>query len=112
MTDSSRMNALRGLLDEDPGDPFLRYAVGLEHLKMNDLASAREAFTKVVSDSPHYLPAYYQLGKVLEQLNEAEQAIKSYQAGIALATEQRNMHTLSELRGALQALSGEGEAED
>lgn len=106
MTDINRMEVLRGLLEESPGDPFLSYAIGLEHLKMNDLAAARTAFSKVVSDSPEYLPAYYQLGKVLERLNEPEQAVLTYEKGIAVARDQRNAHTMSELRGAMEALAG------
>ncbi|MFM2135267.1 MAG: hypothetical protein RL021_667 [Bacteroidota bacterium] len=107
MTDGNRIAALRSLLEEQPGDPFLHYAIGLEHLKMKDLASAKAIFSEVVAATPDYLPAYFQLGKVLEQLNEFKLAVKAYEQGITLASRQGNAHTLSELRGALQALTGE-----
>lgn len=109
MTDGNRLAALRALLEEQPGDPFLHYAIGLEHLKMSDLASARASFSGLVTANPDYLPAYFQLGKVLEQLNETELAVQAYEQGISLASSQRNSHTLSELRGALQSLSGEAD---
>ena len=109
MTNHHRIHQLLELLKEDPGDAFLQYALGLELLKMSDLAKARIVFENLTTTQPDYLATYYQLGKLLEALREPAAAIKTYRDGIKIAEKQRNTHTLAELRGALLQLSDEAE---
>lgn len=86
-------------------DTFIRYALSLEYLKMNELDQSRGILTAIFSDSPDYLPTYYQLGRVLVLSQRPEEAISVLQKGIEIAKKQGNSHTLSELRGALLQLT-------
>ncbi|MFM2206190.1 MAG: hypothetical protein RL213_165 [Bacteroidota bacterium] len=103
----SRTAQLHELIKEDPDDPFLQYALGLEYLKMSDLEAARTLFRQIIERFPDYLATYYQLGKVLERLKSPQNALSAYQAGIQVAVQQQNMHALAELRTAFELLQDE-----
>jgi tetratricopeptide (TPR) repeat protein len=103
----SRIEQLHELIKEDPEDPFLRYALGLEHLKMNDLDTALTLFRAITERFPDYLATYYQLGKILETLKSPQNALSAYRAGIQVALQQQNMHALAELRTAAELLQDE-----
>ena len=109
MPTGSRIDQLRALLEEEPGDPFLNYALGLEFLKMNDLQHSCEVFRGLSERSPDYLATYYQLGKVYEAMQEKEKALRTYEIGLAVAKAQGHHHTYTELRGAITALDEEND---
>src|SRR5574337_999883 len=100
-----RLSALRELLKETPGDPFLHYAIALEIAARGNRAEAIERIQKLLEEKPGYLGAYYQLGQFYEQENNFEAAAKTYEAGIEIAKQQRNLKTLGELRTALDLIT-------
>ncbi len=101
---ADRIALLLSYLQEDPGDRFSRYALGLEYFKMNELDKARDCFEHLLKHAPDYLPAYYQAGQVLVRLNRPAQAAKALRDGIVIASQQQDQHTRSELQGALLQL--------
>jgi tetratricopeptide (TPR) repeat protein len=107
---TDRINLLLNYLEEDPNDRFSRYALGLEYVKMNELAKARECYEELLERAPDYLPVYYQAGKLFEAQSQPEAAIAVYRKGIAVATDQGDAHTRSELQGALFQLVDPDEA--
>jgi tetratricopeptide (TPR) repeat protein len=100
----SRLIQLQEMLKDDPQDPFLRYAIAIEHAAAGDRKEAIAGIEKLLADKPDYLGAYYQLGQLYEQEELAEKAITIYSRGITLAQQQRNRKTLGELRSALDLL--------
>ena len=103
---STRLEKLQEWLESSPNDPFLIYAIGLEELN-NDLEKSKSYFDRLLSDFPEYLPTYYQAGKLYERFSLDEEALEIYEKGIALGNEQKDMHAVSELRGAHQFLKDE-----
>lgn len=103
---AERLKILYELIEQEPNDPFNKYALGLE-LKNIDTSKAEEAFEKLVNSHPKYLPTYYQLGEVLVSQEKFEAAIPIYQTGIELAKEQGNSKTEKELIGVLQIVKDE-----
>jgi tetratricopeptide (TPR) repeat protein len=101
---NTRMELLKRYLTEDPSDSFLRYALALELIALNDHNGAYGHLTKLINDDPEYLAAYYITGKTAEALNKNIEAIKFYSKGIEVAGKQKNQHTLSELNAALENL--------
>lgn len=106
---TERINILRQFLKDDPNDVFSMYALALEYVKAVELKKALALMTSLLENHPDYLPAYYQLGKLLEQVNNKEEALVTYQKGILLAKEKGNLHTASELRGAIDLLEEDDE---
>ena len=100
-----RIKQLKQFLEEDPGDAFSAFALGLEWLKMNDLEEARKTFEILLKKQPEYLATYYQLGKLYEQLKLRELAAQTFEHGMNLAQKQNNRHTFNELKAALDNLS-------
>ncbi len=92
------------MLETNPRDSFLHYAAALEHQKNGDLNGAIKIMQKIVKNDPDYLASYYQLGKMLEEKNKAEEAVEVYKSGKSIARKQNDMKTLGELAEALMLL--------
>jgi tetratricopeptide (TPR) repeat protein len=92
------------MLKEDPKDPFLLYAIALEHAKNGEREKAIGLVEELLATQPDYLGAYYQLGQWFEQEMENEKAISVYEKGIVLAKKLGNKKTEGELRTALDNL--------
>ncbi|MFN5324637.1 MAG: tetratricopeptide repeat protein [Bacteroidota bacterium] len=107
MSDQSkddRITLLQAYVREEPNDPFNRYALALEWIRLGHNMEAIEQFEMLRQYHASYLPTYYQLGKVLESLNRIEEAILVYTEGIEVALKQGASKTASELRSALDFL--------
>jgi Tfp pilus assembly protein PilF len=97
---ADRIDQLKEFLANDPSDSFIRYALAQEYLKRGQMYQAKEAFETLQSDDPSYVGLYYHLGKLYEELDQGEQAIATYEAGIQVAKKATDFHALSELNTA------------
>ncbi len=102
--DDKRLDALKTALQNDPGDSFTRYALGLEYYSASMIEESKSAFEELILRDPNYLAAYFQLGKVYEAAGEPDMAKKIYERGIYVAASQNDLHTKSELETALDEL--------
>lgn len=96
----SRIDNLIEMMKED-NDPFLPYALALEYKTANEPAQAIHWLEKLLDAHPDYLPSYYQLAKIQEELGNEDAALKIYRTGASLAKEQNNMKILGELNEAI-----------
>jgi tetratricopeptide (TPR) repeat protein len=103
----SRLEAIQEMLLEDPHDPFLNYALALEYVNANNIEKATSIIEEIIQRDENYLAAYYQLGKLYEELNLKEKAIETYHKGIEIAKKQNSRKTLGELTEALLMLEDE-----
>lgn len=103
----SRLEKLQEFLKESPSDPFLKYAIATEILKLGNEKEAAEHFYKLVESDPDYVGTYYHLGKLLEKLDDEKEALRIYEQGIQVATKMRDSNALRELRQAHQELVDE-----
>ena len=61
---------------EEPGnDAKLIYNQGVEYYKQGEFERSMEAFKKAVALEPNYIDAYYNLGTILEQLEQYDAAL-------------------------------------
>jgi tetratricopeptide (TPR) repeat protein len=97
---TNRIDQLLEFHAEDRDDPFLRFALASEYLKIGDEGSALDWFEKLVAECPNYVGTYYHLGKLYVRLGRPEDALKTFDHGIAVALETRDAHAASELRSA------------
>ncbi len=103
-----RLAQLEQFYEEDPDDPFTRFALAQEHLKNGNTAKALDFFEELVETDPDYVGTYYHLGKLYERLDRTEDAIDTYAQGIDVAREQKEQKALSELQDAKLAAEGVG----
>ena len=102
----SRLEQLQNFLKESPQDPFLKYALTREFVKLGDKAKAREGFEELVHNHADYVGTYYHFGKFLEGEGEKDFAIEIYEKGIQVAQQKRNFHALNELKNAMLMANG------
>ncbi len=103
----SRKDMLLHMLEQEPNDVFLNYALSQELMGVADYTNANLQLQKTLQLDENYLACYYQLGQVNEKLNNIPQAIEFYKKGITIATQQNNKKTLAELSDALWQISDE-----
>ena len=99
-----RIEKLLEFLRASPDDNFLKHALALEYIKINDDARARELFEEILSRSPDYIGSYYHLAKLLERNGDAAGAIRWYERGMTAAKEARDQHAYNELQAAYEDL--------
>lgn len=96
----TRIDRLLEFLAEDPNDPFVRFALATEYLKRGEDDAALELFEKLVVEHPGYVGTYFHLGKLYQRLGRPDDALKTFDDGIAAAAKAADHHALSELRSA------------
>jgi len=103
-----RLSKLKAFYEEDPEDPFTRFALAQEHLKQGNTDEALAFFEELVEADPDYVGTYYHLGKLYERLDRTDDAIATYEEGIEVAREQKAQKDLSELQDAKLKAEGVG----
>ncbi len=99
-----RINKIQEFLKASPKDNFLRHALALEFIKINDDEKAKELFLNILEDSPNYVGSYYHLAKLLERIGETKQAIEWYEKGMMEAKKAKDNHSYNELQAAYEDL--------
>jgi tetratricopeptide (TPR) repeat protein len=104
---AGRLEKLLEFIKTEPDDPFLKYALATEYLRMNETVKALEYYEGLVSNHPDYVGTYYHLGKLYEALGRKDEAISTYETGMKITREQRDNHALSELQAVYNELTGD-----
>ena len=99
-----RIEKLMEFLNANPADSFVQHALALEYIKLGNDSEARLLFESVLKREPGYIGSYYHLAKLLERIEQKENAIKVYERGMEEAKKSGDNHSLSELRSAYEEL--------
>ncbi|MBL7938624.1 MAG: tetratricopeptide repeat protein [Flavobacteriales bacterium] len=78
---AERLEQLRGMLAEEPGDLFLRYAIALELKREGRMEQAVAELEAILADEPKHVASYYQLALLLAELGRSQEAIATCDAG-------------------------------
>ena len=100
-----RIEKLKEFLAASPDDSFVQHALALEYVKLGDDIAARKMFEDLLAKDENYIGSYYHLAKLLERLDEKDNAIKYYELGMVKAKEAGDQHAYNELRSALEELT-------
>ena len=98
-----RLERLLDFLKEEPNDPFNTYAIAAEY-RHSDSKKAEKYYRQLLLNHPDYLPTYYQLGTLLVEKENIEEASLILKKGIELAKSQNNQLTQRELTNALNEI--------
>jgi ABC-type multidrug transport system ATPase subunit len=103
----SRLEQLRAMLVDEPGDVFLHYAIALELKAASNRPAAMMQFYMLLDIDPEHIPAHYQLALIFAEMGQTGDAIAKARAGIELAEAQRDVKALREFRELLRNVGGE-----
>jgi tetratricopeptide (TPR) repeat protein len=101
-----RLEKLLNFLENEPNDPFLKYALATEYLNAGEHDKALTYYEDLVANHADYVGTYYHLGKLYEVLGRKDDAISTYQKGMDSARKARDMHALSELQTVYNSAAG------
>ncbi|ASU34837.1 Tetratricopeptide repeat-containing protein [Mucilaginibacter xinganensis] len=99
-------------IKNEPEDPFLKYALATEYLRMNDTGKALAYYEDLVNNHRSYTGTYYHLGKLYEALGRKPDAIATYETGMIVTREKHDNHAFSELQAVYNELTGFGDDDD
>ena len=101
---TDRMQKLQAMLAKDSADPFLLFAMGMEHKKVGNTADAVTWFRKTLEKDPGYCVAYHQAALAYEDGGDIEAAKRTYHEGIAAARKKGDNHAADEMEAALSMI--------
>jgi tetratricopeptide (TPR) repeat protein len=100
----SRIELLRGFIEQRPDDPFPRYALALEYKNAGQLELAWETFSTLMKSHGDYVAAYLHAGNTLVALGRVPEARAVFERGIEACTRRGDAHARGEIEGALALL--------
>lgn len=103
----SKMAAIQSMLEANPKDSFLRFALAKEYEKLNEDQTAKAIYEGILDDDPDYVGTYYHLGKTLQRLEEEAAAFHVYTKGMEVCKRNNEAHARAELAGARLELGDE-----
>lgn len=106
LMNQERIQQLLSFVQQEPGEPFNVYALGIEYLAENP-AQAQHYFERLLTTHPQYLPTYYHAAQLYADQGNRPKAAELYDFGLLLARQQGNEKTYDELNRAFRAFRDE-----
>ena len=76
------LNAIEGLIYENPNDAVLFNIRGACYAGLNQINLAKENYEKAIAINPEYSKAHFNLAGVFHELDDFDAAVESYQNAI------------------------------
>lgn len=100
----NRIEKLKEYLVNSPEDSFLKHALALEYIKLDNDLDARDLLEDILDKDPNYIGSYYHLGKLLERMNDNDMALQWYARGLTASKAAGDTHSYNELQAAYEDL--------
>jgi tetratricopeptide (TPR) repeat protein len=100
-----RMQRLTRLLEADPRDPFVLYAIAQEHARAGRTADAVAFFDRCIEADPANAYAHFHKARALEADGQHAAALQAARAGLAAAHAAADHKALAELQALVASLS-------
>jgi len=85
------------MLERGQDSPLLRFALGQECLKANELVTAIDHLRQAVDQNPRYSAAWKALGEAHARAGSAERAAEVYERGIQAARDAGDIQAAKEM---------------
>ena len=108
----SRIADLEAMLDAQPDDPFLIYALAREYESQQGTMQALLMYEHLVTNYPDYIATYYHYAKLLFGAGNRREALRLLQNGIEAGKRNKDMHATSEMIGLLNSWQGSEEEDE
>jgi len=105
MAANERIEHLRSVLQQEPGNTFARYALGMEYSSAGEVQAAVAEFRVLVEHNPDYANAYFMAAQALARAAGQTAEVKRWlEGGIAASRRSGNRHAESEMQQMLEEL--------
>lgn len=98
---AERIIILKKFIEEEPTNPFNKYALAMEYYETNPSESLI-ILSDLLDNHRNYLPTYFKAGHLYWDMEQMEEASRVFKLGIELANHQRDAKAEKELRAAYQ----------
>ncbi len=95
---------LEELLQSEPDDIFLRYALAMACVEERDISAGIAGFEEVIHRDPQYVPAWFQMGQVLAREDKIKESRAILTQGIEMARQTGDTHAEGEMTDFLASL--------
>jgi thioredoxin-like negative regulator of GroEL len=96
---------LEQLLESDPDDVFLQYALAKACVNEGDVERGLAQYQSVIDQHPDYVPAYFQKGQTLAERARTDEARVVLTQGIQIARKVGDGHAEREMTEYLESLT-------
>jgi predicted Zn-dependent protease len=100
----NRLEALKNILAQRPGDALARYGLAMEYVQAARYEQAVAEFRILLASQPGHAYACFHAGQTLEKLGRPSEAREMYARGIEAAERQADAHVRDKLQAALEQL--------
>jgi len=105
MSENTRRQQIESMLQDEPEDTFLQYALAMELDKEGEHELSLNWLETLTQHSPPYVPAFFMAGQQLARLDRSTEAQDWLNRGIAEAQQQGNLHAAGEMTEFLATLN-------
>lgn len=89
---------LEKMLAAGRDDALLRFSLGNEYLKLNDVTAAVQHLSQAVHHDPAYSAAWKLLGRALAECGRLKEALNAYKRGIEVAEKKGDKQAAKEMQ--------------
>jgi len=100
----SRREQLQQMLEADPDDVFLNYALAKSLVEEGEIEAGKQRFHRTLQLDADHVASYFQLAQVLAGEGETEEARRTITQGLAVARKVRDAHAEMEMTEFLETL--------
>ena len=100
----SRIEQLKEMLEQEPEDTFLRYALAMEYDSQGNSELGMQLYRELMAQDPPHVDSYFRVAQIHVRLGESDEARTTLRKGIELARSQGMHHTAAEMSELLQAI--------
>ncbi len=94
---SAALTSFLKLLENGKDSALLRFGIGSEYLKLDQVAEAVPHLRQAVTLDPNYSAAWKLLGRALTQAGDKPEALAAYRNGIAVAQAKGDQQAMREM---------------
>ncbi len=106
---TTRKEKIEIMLQEEPGDIFLRYALAMEHEKEGQHSKALELHLELTRETPPHIASFFRSAQIQADLGELDLARQFLREGIDAARTAGDFHSAAEMSEMLAQLGPLGE---
>jgi hypothetical protein len=106
---NQRREKIEAMLQAEPHDIFLRYALAMEMEKAGETQAALNLHAQLTSQQPPHVASFFRTAQIYHSIQEIESARSALRAGIDAARAAGDLHAAAEMGEMLTDLGNWGE---